>query len=259
MLSSKILYRSCAIPVLAMVVLLFTAACEADAVPTATTTATPAIMPTPTPTPELSVNDLIASAQKKLQAMSTAKFEMVDELESGAQFFGTTFKAMEAEVRSPDSFRMLVSVVAPGLGFVNIEMLGVADQAYMKFSEDAPWTPLPVDQVPFNFRGVGVTLGDVVSNMKDPAIAGREDVMGTPTIRIDGSIVSEDLSKLITEADPGHAITLTVWIDEVGHTLQQMRIAGQLYDDDAPETKRLLTFSIDVPVDIQLPDIASGP
>ena len=49
---------------------------------------------------------------------------MVDESESGAEFFGTMFKSMEAEVASPDSFRMLVSVVAPGLGFVKIEMLG---------------------------------------------------------------------------------------------------------------------------------------
>ena len=56
--------------------------------------------------------------------MSSAKFDMVDESESGAEFFGTTFKSMEAEVASPDSFRMLVSVVAPGLGFVKIEMLG---------------------------------------------------------------------------------------------------------------------------------------
>ena len=68
---------------------------------------------------------------------------MVDESESGAEFFGTTFKSMEAEVASPDSFRVLVSVVAPGLGFVKIEMLGVGGRAYMKFSEDAPWTPCP--------------------------------------------------------------------------------------------------------------------
>ena len=118
--------------------------------------------------------------------------------------------------------------------------------------------PLPADQAPFNFRGVGPTLSDVISSMQNRATTGREVVIDTRTIRIDGGVTSEDLSKLIKGADPGHAITLTVWIDEVDHTLQQMRIAGQLYDDDAPETKRLLNFSVDVPVDIQLPDVASG-
>ena len=262
---SSALRHALSITVLAMSLVFYAGACTGDPEPTVTSTPAPTATPsptptpTPTPTPELTVDDLVSSAGQRLNAMSSATFDMIDEEESGAEFFGTTFKSMEAEVASPDSFRMLVSVVAPGLGFVEIEMLGVGDQAYMKFSADAPWTPLPADQVPFNFRGVGVTLGDVVSNMQDPAIAGREDVMGTPTIRIDGSIVSEDLSQLITETDPGHAITLTVWIDETDHTLWQMRIAGRLYDEDAPETKRLLTFSIDAPVDIQLPDIASGP
>ncbi len=205
------------------------------------------------------MDDLLSSAAQRLAAMSSAQFDMIDESESGAEFFGTTFKSMEAEVANPDSFRMLVSVVAPGLGFVKIEMLGVGDQAYMKFSEDAPWTPLPADQVPFNFRGVGPTLSEVLSKMREPAIAGREEIMGTPTIRIDGSIVSEDLSDLITEADPGHPITLSLWIDEVDHTLQQMSLRGRLYDEDASETNRVLTFAIDAPVNIQLPDVASGP
>ena len=260
---SRALRRGLSITVLAMSLVLYAAACSGESEPTVTSTPAPTATPsptlTPTPTPELTVDDLVSSARQRLAAMSSAKFDMIDEAESGAEFFGTTFKSLEAEVASPDSFRMLVSVVAPGLGFVKIEMLGVGDQAYMKFSEDAPWTPLPADQVPFNFRGVGVTLGDVLSHMQDPAIAGREVLRDTQTIRIDGSTVSEDLSKLITGANPGHAITLTVWIDEVEHTLQQLRIAGRLYDDDAPETKRLLTFSIDAPVDIQLPDIASGP
>ena len=251
------------IAVLAMGLVFCAAACSGELEVTVTSssdpTATPSPTPTPTPTPEPTVEDLVSSAAQQLAAMSSAQFDMIDESESGAEFFGTTFKSMEAEVANPDSFRMLVSVVAPGLGFVKIEMLGVGDQAFMKFSEDAPWTPLPADQVPFNFRGVGLTLGDVLAELTDPVIAGREEIMGTAVIRIDGSIVSEDLSSLITEADPGHAITLSLWIDETTHELQQMAIAGRLYDEDAPETVRLLTFTLNAPVDIQLPDIASGP
>ena len=54
-------------------------------------------------------------------------------------------------------------------------------------------------------------------------------------------------------------MALTLWIDEAEHALRQIKIAGQAYDDDAPETIRLLTIvGIDVPVDIQLPDVGSG-
>ena len=71
--------------------------------------------------------------------------------------------------------------------------------------------------------------------------------------------MSDDLTTLITSADPGHEVTLTLWVEEADHTLRQLRIAGKLFNDDAPETTRLLIISgVNVPVDIQLPDIASG-
>lgn len=216
--------------------------------------------PSAAPSAELSVDDLLSSAAQKLADMTTAQFEMIDELESGAKFFGTTFKSMEAEVKSPDSVRMLVDVVAPGLGFVKVEIVAVGEQAFIKFSEDAPPLPLPLDQVPFNFGAVGVSLSEVVPLMENATIVGEDVVSGTRTIRVDGDVVSEDLSSLITSADPGHAVALSLWFDETEHTLRQVRIAGKLFNDDAPETTRLLTISgINVPVDIQLPDVAFGP
>ncbi len=242
---SKTLRRGLSITVLMVAFLFLVAACGGESTPT------------PTPTPKLS--DLLSSAGEKLAAMSTAKFKMVDELESGAKFFGTTFKSMEADVKTPDSFRMVVDVVAPGFGFVQIEMLAVGDQAYLKISKDAPWAPLPLDQVPFNFGGLGMTLRDMLSTIKDGVITGREALLDTQTIRVEGNLTSEELSGLITSVDSGHSVALTLWIDEAEHTLQQIRIAGQIYDEDAPETIRILTIeAIDLPVDIQLPDVVSG-
>ena len=214
---------------------------------------------TPAPEPELSVSDLLSSAGEKLAALSTAKFKMIDEKETGAKFFANTLKTVNGEIKAPDSVRMLVGVEAPGLGFVEIEIMAVGDQAFMKFFKDAPWVPLPRDQVPFNFGGIGVTLSELLPVMKDVAIVGRESVGGAQTIRIDGNVVSEEMSALITSVDSGHAITLTLWVDEVEHVLRQFRIAGQLFDDDAPETSRMVTMDIDVPVDIQLPDVTAGP
>ena len=226
--------------------------------PTTAPTPTPTVAPTPTPTPEPTLNDLLLSAGEKLAAISTVKFALVDETESGAPFFGTTFKSLEGEVKSPESFRMQVKVVAPGFGFVEIEMLAVGDQSFMKFSADAPWAPLPLEQVPFNFTGIGVTLSELLSAMTGAAITGRESVRGVQTIRIEGNIASDGMSNLITSTDPGHAIALTFWFDQDEHTLRQLLIAGKLFDGDAPETRRRLDITgINVPVDIQLPDPSS--
>lgn len=247
--------------------LTLSAACGSDSTsdveptPTPSVASTPAAAtatPTPTPPPELTVEELLLSARDRLLDLSTAQITMVDEFESGAKFFGTTFKSLEADLEAPDSFRMVVDVVAPGLGFVEIVMLAVGDEAYMKFSADAPWTPLPADQVPFNFAGIGVTLGEIILAMEDASEAGRESLGGTETIRIDGAVTSDDLANLIRDTDPGHPITLSVWIDG-DHTLHQMLIAGRIFDEDGPETRRLVTIALDVSVEIELPEIASEP
>ena len=243
---SRTLRRGWSITVLMLAFLFLAAACGGESTPV------------PTPTPQLS--DVLASAGEKLAAMSTAKFKMVDETESGAKFFRTTFKSMEADVKAPDSFRMVVEVVAPGFGFVEIEMVAVGDQAFMKFSKNAPWTPLPLEQVPFNFAGLGMTLRDLLATIEDGTITGRESLRGAQAIRVEGTLVSEELSNLITSVEPGFSVALTLWIDEAEHALRQIRIAGQIYADDAPETVRVLTIEdIDVPVDIQLPEAGSGP
>ena len=214
----------------------------------------------PDPAPEVDLADVLSRAGENMAAMSTLKFSMVDENESGAKFFGTTFKSMEAEVAAPDSFRMVVDVEAPGFGFVEIEMLAVGEQAFLKLSKDAPWNPLPLDQVPFNFAGLGLTLRDLLTTITDRAvIVGRESVDGAQAFVIEADLASDELLSLITSANPGHAVALTLWIDEADHELRRLRIVGRIYDDDDPETIRHLTIvGVDLPVDIQIPDVGSG-
>ena len=254
---SKILLRGLSVAAIPMAFLFLTASCGGESEPTPT----PAPESEPTPTPAPVIGDVLTSAGERMAAMSSAKFRMVDEKESGAKFFDTTFKSLEAEVKAPDSFRMLVDVVSPAFGFIEIEMMAVGEQAFIKFSKDAPWAPLPVDGVPFNFSGLGMTFRDLMHMIRDGdgAITGTESVLGARTIRAEGTVQSEQLSNLITDADSGHAVTLTLWVDEAGHSLRQLRIAGQLYDDDGPETTRLVTIdALDVPVEIKLPDLGSG-
>lgn len=231
---------------LLMGILLLTGACGSDP------------EPAPTPEPEISLGELLTSASAKLAGMSTAKFVMIDELQSGQKFFGTTLKTVEGDIRSPDGVRILVDVEAPGMGFVEIEIVAVGEQAFMKFSRDAPWLPLPLEQVPFNFGGIGVTLSEVMLVMRDASIAGKETIEGVETIQVDGNVVSEEMSGLITSVDPGLPMKLSMWFDETDHTFRKFKMVGQLFNDDGPETSRLVTMDIDVPVDIQLPAAAAG-
>ena len=208
--------------------------------------------------PELSLDELLTNTGEELAAMSSVKFEMIDEMESGAKFFGATLKKVEGEVSNPDSVRLLVDVVT-GLGFAKIEIVAIGEESYIKFSREAPWTPLPLEQVPFNFVGLGVTLSDLLSVMENATIVGRESMEGARTVRVDGTMVSDELSNLITSVDSGHPIAVSLWIEESEHILRRLRIDGQIFNDDAPGTVRLINLvGVNAPVDIQLPNIASG-
>ncbi len=245
--------RGLAVAVSTVAFLLLSAACAGEPAPP---TPTP---PPPTPTPVLT--DLLTSAGEKIAAMSSAKVRMVDETESGAPFFTMTLKSLEAEVKAPDRFRMVVQAESNAFGFSELEMLAVGDEAVMKFAKDAPWVPLPLDLVPFNFSGLGPTLRDVLYLLRDgdAVITGKESVAGAETTRVQGAILSEQLSDLITSVDAGHHVTLTLWVDDDNHVLQQMRIAGQIFDDDGAETTRLMTIlGMDVPVEIELPEVVPG-
>ena len=180
---------------------------------------------------------------------------MVDEKESGAKFFGMTLKSLEGEVKSPDGFKMFVDVENPSFGFVVIEMTALGEDAFIKFSADAPWLPLPLDQVPFNFGELGPVLGQVLPAMENTEITGRESIGGVESIRVEGDATSEDLADLIPTVDAGHTLRLGFWFSEADHTITQFQILGKILNDDAPETSRLITISnINLPVEIQLPD-----
>lgn len=249
-------HRAWSLAAAAISCLFLVAACGEAPAPTTTTTT---VAPTTTTTTIPTVEDVLAEIGDNMAALSSARFRMVDEAETGAPFFGTEFKSMEAVVRTPNDFRMLVNVVAPAFGFVEVEIVKVGDEAFIKLSKDAPWAPLPPDQVPFDFSGLAVVFADLPATLQDPVLAGQETLEGVETLRVEGSVGSGVLAPLITSADAGHEVSLVLWVEEGDYALRQIRIAGQIYDADGPETVRLLNLDdVNIPVEIELPDVNSG-
>ena len=204
------------------------------------------------------MEEILDRTGESLAALSTARFQMIDEFESGTKFFGSTLKSVDGEVQSPDRAKILVSVESPAMGFAEIEIVAAGDTAFIKLFSGAPWNPLPLEEVPFNFVGLGITLSELLPLVQNPTVAGEESLGDVQTVRIEGSLVSEDLSTLITSADSGHAIALTLWVDAVDHALQQIGLAGKIFDDDGEGTNRLIILSdYGASIDIELPDVAA--
>ena len=215
---------------------------------------------TPDPSPESEVMVLFNSVGERMATVSTARVTLVDVRQTGAKLFDLTFKRLEVEIEAPSNSRMVIEVISPVVGVVPIEIVVVEDQAYIKVSPISPWAYIPVDLLPFDLGGLGAKLRATLPFVQDATISGRESVLGIDTVRVDGSITSEDMSDFFPSVDSGYEVGLTLWIDETEHTVRQIGIYGQLYDADAPETERLMTIeALDIPIDIQVPDVASGP
>ena len=203
------------------------------------------------------MSELLAGVVEKLASMSTARLKFVDVEETGAEFFGFTFKSMAVEVEAPSTSRMVVEVDVPFLGTRQIEIVAVEDQAYVKLPPGTTWTTFSVGQLPFNLGGLGGALAELLPLVQSAAvIAGQETVMGTETIRVETRVASDDLSAIVPTVELSYEVGLILWIDTAELQLCQIRIDGPLFEDDAPETQRLLTFeAINIAVDIQIPDV----
>lgn len=227
--------------------------------PEATATPAPAATATATPEPpsDSAVSELLAGLGENLASMLTARLKFVDVEESGAEFLGFSFKSMAVEIEAPSTSRMVVEVDAPFIGTTEIEIVVVEDQAYVKLPPGGSWTTIPVGQLPFNLGGLGGSLAEMLPWVQSAAvIAGQETVMGVETVRVETRVASDDLSAIVPAVELGYDVGLTLWVDIAELQLRQIRIDGQLFGDDAPETQRLLTFeAVNVAVDIQIPDV----
>ena len=241
-----------------LLALLVAAGCGEEPAPTTTTTTTTIATTTTLAIDQMAVEDILTEVGENVAALSSARFSMVDETETGAPFFGTTFQKMEAQVKAPNDFTMLVDVVAPAFGFVQVRMVKIGEEAFIQLFEGAPWSPMPPEDVPFNFEGLSVVMTDLPGKIADPELTGWDTAGGVETVLMEGTVQSEALAPLITSTDSGYTVGLMLWIDEA-FGLRQLRIAGQIFAEDAPETTRLLTLDeVNIPVDIELPEVSSG-
>ena len=114
---------------------------------------------------------------------------------------------------------------------------------------------MPSENLPFKFVDLGRTLGGIMQAIEAPTIIGTESVDGNATWRIQGSVPSERLRALVTNAEPGHEVRLEGWIDKDLGLLRKVRIAGQIYSQDSEEVVRNLSLvRFDEPVEISLPN-----
>ena len=216
--------------------------------------ATPKTDPTPTPLPR----QVIEGSAARMMALKTARFNLEQEGKLGALFLGVELQLIEGQVDMPDSFELRVEATATFIrSFIEINLVGVGDQAFISdFIDKNKWIPVPAEQLPFNFADLGRTLSDVMRSVQNPVFVGTDLLDDTPSWRIKGTVLSDDLTGLASGADPGHEVRLEGWIGQADGLLRKLRIEGRIFSADSPDVVRTLNISgFDEPVTISLPSV----
>ena len=110
--------------------------------------------------------------------------------------------------------------------------------------------------LPFDFSELGLRLADIMRAIEEHTLIGEEMVEGAPVWRIGGVVDSGSFKGLLVNSSPGEPIKIDAWVGRDDSLLYQARVEGKLFSDDEPNAVRVLSMTaVDVPVEIEPPDI----
>ena len=219
--------------------------------------------PTATPTPELPLDaqGILERAADRMVDLHTASF-VLEHLEGSTTLFpGIEMTRASGEVDLPDRYRVVVEAEsATPQAYIEVTVVGGGGKVYMTDFFTGRWRRVPASSLPVGLSEFGGTLAGIIHVIETPEISGTESVSGVETLLIEGRVESKELAGLVPGAARGFEVGLRLWVELPDGLVHQVLISGQVLSTDTPETQRLLALKdFDIPVDIELPDVAGSP
>ena len=197
---------------------------------------------------------VLEQAVGQLLALESAAFNL-EHLEGTTELFpGVLMTRAYGEVLIPDRFSVTVEAESQfPRSYIEISIITIEDTSYMTGIFSGRWNEVATESLPFNLSGLGQTLADIVTAVREPKAIRTERLKGVDTVHIKGVIASEDLSGLVPGAGEGFSVGLDLWL-ELNGLLRQVHIVGRVIPTDDPDTLRQLTLdNINEPVSINPP------
>ena len=232
------------------------AACTTQTSPTDSHPPTVTPVPTPTPTPPPDPRAILARAAERLVAEESLGFTLEHPVGSTPLATGLVLARAEGVARLPNRFRLFLDMEASGTVF-KLEVIVVEDAAYMTNLFSGAWEPTPVQQIPFRFDFVTQSLTSLLSDLREPALLGTEQIEGRRAYHISGMGPASAMAQLIPGTIPDSELLAELWVNRDDMRLRRVRLAGPLVIYDLPDTVRQLDLHIpESPPEIEAPETA---
>ena len=198
---------------------------------------------------------VLLKAVEQLKGLESASFSLNHLKGTTTLIPGVLKTKISGDVLIPD--RSSITVEARSefpKSYAEIDIVTIKETAFMTSIFGGAWSEVPIESLPFNLSGLGLTMAEIVGAIQTPKVLGEENLNGINTVSIGGKIDSKDLVKLVPGAKGNFKVDLKLWINREDGLLQRALIVGQVVPTDDPDTVRdLILKNINRPVVIDAP------
>ena len=201
---------------------------------------------------EKTASEILGDASKASASVTSFHFKLSHQNGSTPLPLNLSLESAEGDIVVPDKLAADVKADAAGIN-VSVKVIGINNETWVTNPFTRNWQRLGGTNIR-DFADPGALVTGLLPEVKDPQIAGREDVDGTSTYRLTGTLDSAALSDALGIAEPGHTVRVEAWIGVDDSLPRRVKLSGRLSDDEKENVTRQVDLSrFNQPVDIKAP------
>ncbi len=196
-----------------------------------------------------SVLGVSATATK---AVTSFHFRLNHENGASAMPFNLQLVSAEGDVAVPDRLSADVKAKASSVS-ASLKVISIGDKTWVTNPFSRRWQFLP-DARARDFANPELIVNTLLTDLANPELVGQSEIDGVKTYEIKGTLDSGFLQAALQSVQPGHPVTVQLWIGVSDSLPRRARISGRLSDGEAENIVRQVDLSkFNAKVDIQPP------
>jgi hypothetical protein len=197
--------------------------------------------------------DLLNKAAAASKTAKTFHFNFTQENGTMPMPLGFRLVSAEGDYQAPDRIKAAVKAKAASAN-ISVNVAGIGEKTWITNPFTRKWESLPDTSVS-DIADPSAIVNALLAGLKDPKIAGEDNVDGVKTYRVTGTIDSSGLRDAFSTVEPGFKNNVDLWLGADDSLPRRAKIAGQLYRDDPQNVVRQVDLSkFGAPVDIKQPE-----
>ncbi len=193
------------------------------------------------PTFEPQPDELLARAASAAQALRSFHFRLDHENGSSPLPLNLKLLSAEGEIVVPGRLGTELRAVAGSIN-IRVNVISIDDKTWMTNPFSRQWQELPGATVR-DFADPSALIEALLNEINDVRLEGLEEVNGTETYRLLGSMDSGALGLAFPFAEAGMRVEVGIWVGVEDHLPRRARISGRLAGGEAENIVRLLELS----------------